>query len=235
MRNLQKGFLNILALLAIGVLLIGGASYLEKFQGSENVGAGTGTITKLSGGGGTTTFLGLTDTPNAYTGEALKVVQVNAGETALEFVTLSGGGDALTANPLSQFASTTSAQLAGVISNETGTGLLVYNDSPTLITPALGTPASGVATNLTGTATALNIGGNAATVTFADAGGDTTTFVALGTAATGSLAPATDAGLTFNATTNALTATTFIGFSIAFGTFVTVSSALFNSQIPFIS
>ena len=48
-------------------------------------------------------------------------------------------------------------------------------------------------------------------VTFADAGGDTTTFVALGTSATGNLAPATDAGLTFNATTNALTATTFIG------------------------
>jgi hypothetical protein len=36
-------------------------------------------------------------------------------------------GDALTSNPLSQFAATTSAQLAGVISNETGTGLLVFN------------------------------------------------------------------------------------------------------------
>lgn len=37
--------------------------------------------------------------------------------------------------------------------------------SPSFTTPALGTPSSGVATNLTGTATALNIGGNAATVT----------------------------------------------------------------------
>jgi hypothetical protein len=37
-----------------------------------------------------------------------------------------GGGDALTANPLSQFASTTSAQLAGVISDEVGTGALVF-------------------------------------------------------------------------------------------------------------
>ena len=51
----------------------------------------------------------------------------------------------------------------------------------------------------------------AGTVTFADAAGDTTTFVALGTSATGSLAPATDAGLTYNATTDALTATTFVG------------------------
>lgn len=34
------------------------------------------------------------------------------------------------ANPLSQFASTTSAQLAGVISDETGTGSLVFSASP---------------------------------------------------------------------------------------------------------
>lgn len=46
-----------------------------------------------------------------------------------------GTGDALTSQPLSQFASTTSAQLATVISNETGytTGaVLVFNANPTL-------------------------------------------------------------------------------------------------------
>lgn len=48
-----------------------------------------------------------------------------------------GTGDALVANPLSQFAATTSAQLAGVITNETGTGLLVFNDTPTLNTPVI--------------------------------------------------------------------------------------------------
>lgn len=41
---------------------------------------------------------------------------------------------------LAFFSATTSAELAGVISDETGTGLLVFNDSPVLITPALGTP-----------------------------------------------------------------------------------------------
>jgi hypothetical protein len=65
-----------------------------------------------------------------------------------------GGGDAFTANPLSQFASTTSAQLAGVISDETGSGALVFANSPTLTTPALGTPASGTLTNCTGLPTA---------------------------------------------------------------------------------
>ena len=51
---------------------------------------------------------------------------------------------------LAQHAATTSAQLAGVISDETGTGSLVFATSPTLVTPALGTPASGVLTNATG-------------------------------------------------------------------------------------
>lgn len=51
-----------------------------------------------------------------------------------------GSGDALTTNPLSQFAATTSAQLAGVISNETGSGSLVFGTSPTIGTAALTTP-----------------------------------------------------------------------------------------------
>lgn len=49
-----------------------------------------------------------------------------------------GVGDALTTNPLSQFAATTSSQLAGVISDETGTGKLVFATSPMLTTPTLG-------------------------------------------------------------------------------------------------
>lgn len=53
------------------------------------------------------------------------------------------------ANPLSQFAATTSAQLAGVMSDETGTGALVFATSPTLVTPALGTPVSGDLSNCT--------------------------------------------------------------------------------------
>lgn len=44
-----------------------------------------------------------------------------------------------------------------------------------------------------------------------DAAADTTTWPLLATSQTGSQAPATDAGLTYNASTNALTTTTFIG------------------------
>ena len=49
-----------------------------------------------------------------------------------------GGTVAYTANNLSVFAATTSAQLAGVLSDETGSatgGLVVFNNAPTLINP----------------------------------------------------------------------------------------------------
>ena len=60
-----------------------------------------------------------------------------------------GGTIAYTGGTLAQFSSTTSSQLAGVISDETGTGSLVFATSPTLVTPILGTPTSGTLTNCT--------------------------------------------------------------------------------------
>lgn len=93
-----------------------------------------------SGSGGTK---GLVPAPT--TGDATKFLRGDA-----TWVTISGGGDALTTNPLSQFAATTSSQLAGVISDETGTGALVFANTPTLVTPLLGTPTSGTLTSCTG-------------------------------------------------------------------------------------
>lgn len=85
--------------------------------------------------------------------EGTNITLTTGGTGANGTVTIAstaGGGDALTSNPLSQFAATTSAQLAGVISDETGSGLLVFATSPTLTTPVLGTPTSGTLTNCTG-------------------------------------------------------------------------------------
>lgn len=62
------------------------------------------------------------------------------------------GTIALTANKLSDFAATTSAELITVISDETGSGSLVFANTPTLITPVLGVAS----------ATSINIGGDGA-------------------------------------------------------------------------
>lgn len=74
------------------------------------------------------------------------------------FQSIPGGGDALTSNPLSQFASTTSAQFAGVISNETGTGAVVLANSPVFTTPNIGSATGSISGNA-GTATALAANG----------------------------------------------------------------------------
>lgn len=79
--------------------------------------------------------------------------------TGLKYAAIPGGGDALTSNPLSQFASTTSAQLRGVISDETGSGSLVFATSPALTTPDLGTPSAATLTNATGLPIASGVSG----------------------------------------------------------------------------
>ena len=81
-----------------------------------------------------------------------------------------GGTVAYVANKLSAFASTTSAELAGVISDETGSGSLVFANSPTLVTPTLG---AALATSIT--ATSGNMTVNAA------AGNNSVNLVATGT------------------------------------------------------
>jgi hypothetical protein len=82
------------------------------------------------------------------------------------------------------------------------------------------TSVTGNAGTATALQTARNIGGVSfngtadivpQTIQIVDAAADTTTFPMLATSATGSLQPTTDAGLTYNASTNALTSTTFIG------------------------
>ena len=47
-------------------------------------------------------------------------------------------------------ANPSSANLRTAMTDETGTGLLVFNTTPTLVTPILGTPTSGTLTNCTG-------------------------------------------------------------------------------------
>lgn len=56
-------------------------------------------------------------------------------------------------------ATPSSANLASAITNETGSGDLVFATSPTLVTPALGTPSSGTLTNATGLPISTGVSG----------------------------------------------------------------------------
>ena len=55
-------------------------------------------------------------------------------------------------------ATPSSANLRAAMTDETGTGSLVFATSPTLVTPDLGTPSALVGTNITGTAAGLTAG-----------------------------------------------------------------------------
>ena len=59
-----------------------------------SVGAAVWLQTNGAGGGGSSTFTGLSDTPANFTGQSLKSVRVNAGETALEYFNLPIGAAA---------------------------------------------------------------------------------------------------------------------------------------------
>ena len=54
-------------------------------------------------------------------------------------------------------ATPSSANLATAVTGETGSGALVFATSPTLVTPVLGTPASGDLTSCTGSPTFTNV------------------------------------------------------------------------------
>lgn len=54
-----------------------------------------------------------------------------------------GGTVAYQGGTLAQFAATTSAQLAGILSDETGTGAAVFANAPTLVNPIVGTQSPG--------------------------------------------------------------------------------------------
>lgn len=107
----------------------------------------SGTLPVANGGTGLTAL-----------GTALYVLRVNAGGTALEFAAASGGttpngssGDIMTSNGASDFgtaitpaagiatwlATPSSANLATAVTDETGSGALVFGTSPTLSNPVV--------------------------------------------------------------------------------------------------
>jgi hypothetical protein len=107
------------------------------------------------------------------------------------------GTVALTNNKLDAFAATTSAELRSVISDETGTGGLVFADTPTLITPNIGV-ATGTSLVLSGD---LTVNGTTTTINSTEITIDDKNLV-LGSVATPTDAGADGGGITLKGATD---------------------------------
>ena len=162
-----------------------------------------GTVTSVGGTGtvnGITLSGTVTSSGNLTLGGTLGSVSLTSQVTGT--LPVANGGTGITSlgtGVAAWWGTPSSANLATAVTDETGSGSLVFATSPTFVTPVLGTPASGTATNLTGlppagvTGTAAILGAN--------------TFTALQTLSTGAdIASATAVDLTA-ATGNAVVIT----------------------------
>jgi len=128
------------------------AMYWSNFSVASSYTAGTGlTLT------GTIFSITNTGVSAATYGSAtsVPVIAINAqGQaTSVTNTTITPAVSSITglgAGVASWLATPSSANLAVAVTDETGSGSLVFANSPTLVTPALGTPASGVMSNVTG-------------------------------------------------------------------------------------
>jgi hypothetical protein len=166
-------------------LILGSGCQIEKFYLINNTGTGAKTVKNTSGTGisvpaGKATLVynngtNVVDAASYFTsltlGSALPIASGGTGTTSTTFTNLAtnvtgtlpvgNGGTGITSfgSGVATFLGTpSSANLAAAVTDETGSGSLVFATSPTLVTPALGTPSALVGTNITGTASGLTAG-----------------------------------------------------------------------------
>ena len=132
--------------------------------------------------------------------------------------TLTGAGAGITAF----LVTPSSANLATAVTDETGSGSLVFANTPTLVTPVLGTPTSGTLTNCTGLPVSTGISGLGANVATFLATPSSANLASALTDETGSSSVVFSASPTFTGTATFASAT---ATSVVVGSAVTITAS----------